>query len=74
MCDDPDEVLLERSLDAQESKIVQVITLYIVFLFTWQRIFRVSDAGMGALFLLLSTLLTLLATLFGISNLRHAVR
>ena len=73
MFDDNNEDLLESSSDLQESKIVRVVSLYIVFLFTWQRIFRISDAEMGVLFFF-SAFLTLLVTLFGLSNLRHFVK
>ena len=35
--------------------IVRVISLYIMFLFTWQRLFRISDMGIGVLFLFFAT-------------------
>jgi hypothetical protein len=57
-----------------DSRIVRVITLYIMFLFTWQRIFRISDTGMGVLFLFFAAFLGLLVTIFGLNQMSEFVK
>ena len=54
-------------------RIVRVISLYIMFLFTWQRLFRISDTGIGVLFLFVATLFTVLVTRFGLDCLNEFV-
>lgn len=40
----------------------RLVRVYIMFLFTWQTLFRISDAGIGVLFMFIAMLLGLLAT------------
>ena len=45
-----------------------------MLLFTWQTIFRISDTGMGVLFLFFATFLGLLVTMFGLSQMSEFVK
>ena len=45
-----------------------------MFLFTWQRIFRISDTGMGVLFLFFATFIGLLVSLFGLNHISEFVK
>lgn len=47
--------------------------IYIMFLFTWQSLFRVSDAGMGVLFMFFATFLGLLASGLHINALNELI-
>lgn len=57
--------LISTPLDVS-NKVVRITQLYLMFLFTWQSYFRVSDVGMNTLLVFLATFLQLLVTAFGI--------
>ena len=67
--------LFDAVSDSQlDSRIVRIITLCIMFLFTWQRIFRLSDTGMGALFLFFASFFGVLISVFGLSHMSEFVK
>jgi hypothetical protein len=51
----------------------RLVRAYIMFLFTWQTLFRVSDAGMGVLFMFIAVLFALLASALHIETLNNFV-
>lgn len=54
-------------------KVYQVTRLYLMFLFTWQALFRVSDVGMNVLLAFIATFLMFLVRIFGVPSLRDVV-
>ena len=55
------------------SKEYRLIRSYIMFLFTWQTLFRVSDTGMGVMFVFIAVLLGLLVSRLNITTLSDFV-
>ena len=54
-----DEEIEENVLNPSQSRTLRNLRFYVMFLFMWQTLFRVSDAGMSALFVYLAMLLVL---------------
>ena len=56
------------------SKFFRITKLYIMFLFTWQRLFRLSDTGAGVLLAFFATFLNLLSSIFGLERFSEFVQ
>ena len=57
-----------------ESSSVRLIRVYVMFLFTWQSMFRVSDAGMNILFLFIAVILSLIVSFLPVENLERFIQ
>ena len=57
-----------------ESCSVRLIRVYVMFLFTWQSMFRVSDAGMNILFLFIAVILSLIVSFLPVENLERFIQ
>ena len=68
-----DDSFFHQPLNAVSSRVVKITWLYLMFLFTWQSFFRVSDVGMNVLLRFFATFLTLLVTVFGLHQLMEVV-
>lgn len=62
----PDNVTTHPNV---EDKIFRVTKLFIMFLFTWQRLFRLSDTGIGVLFAFFAAFLQLISSMLNIEKL-----
>ena len=77
MQEDEDEVELiiddafpvEMAQSPVQTKVLRITQLYLMFLFTWQGFFRVSDVGMNVALTFIATFLTLLLDLTHSKNL-----
>ena len=56
-----DSITSEAEVNVQDNKLQR---LYVMFIFMWQTLFRVSDAGIEILLLFISTFFSLLAQVF----------
>lgn len=66
--DHDDEAELAIPINTQSS-MHRLVRVYIMFIFTWQSLFRVSDSGMNVLLLFFAMLFGLLVSSLGIKNL-----
>ena len=67
--DADEELLLVPESNCSSSKITRVTKLYIMFLFVWQRLFRLSDTGLVVLLTFLATFLQLVSSTLDLSKL-----
>ena len=63
----------DSTVRMQESRSVHLIQVYVMFLFTWQGLFRVSDSGMNVLFRFLGVMIGLVSSLLCIRQLSEFV-
>ena len=54
-----EEEIEENVLNPPQPRTLRILRFYVMFLFMWQTLFRVSDAGMSAPFVYLAMLLAL---------------
>ena len=81
MQEDEDEVELiiddafpvEMAQSPVQTKVLRITQLDLMFLFTWQGFFRVSDVGMNVALTFIATFLTLLISAFGLNPLKEFV-
>ena len=81
MQEDEDEVELiiddafpvEMAQSPVQTKVLRITQLYLMFLFTWQGFFRVSDVGMNIALTFIATFLRLLISAFGLNPLKEFV-
>ena len=68
-----DEEPVAEFCSSEQTKAFRITQLYLMFLFTWQGYFRVSDVGMGVILRFISMFLMLLVTAFGLHPLKEFV-
>ena len=69
--DFPDDIALASDTDQPPQNYHhKLVEAYLVFIFMWQNIFRVSDVGIGVLLSFIAVLVLLLGKAFGLESLK----
>lgn len=63
-----------ETIPSTDSRTLRITQLYLMFLFTWQAFFKVSDVGMNVLLAFIATFLAFLLRMFGASMLQGIVQ
>lgn len=69
-----DDAPLEVDQPTSDQGVMRITQLYLMFLFTWQSLFKVSDVGMNVLLSFIAVFLLLLVTTFRLQPLQDFVR